>query len=101
MPLNNPSISQVTKSSTVTPSTVASTVTSSVLLAANVARVGASIWNKSNNDLFVELGNTASINAYTVKISADGYYEVPFGYTGVIAGVWDAVDGNALIREFV
>ena len=101
MPLNNPSVSKISRSTAVNASTVASTATSSILLAANTGRVGASIWNKSTSDLFVELGDTATIAAYTVKIGADGYYEVPFGYVGTISGIWDVADGSALVREFV
>ncbi len=76
------------------------TITDSVsLLAANYNRKGTTIWNKSTANLYVELGATASTWAFTARVGAGGYYEVPFTYTGVISGIWDAANGSALVRE--
>ncbi|MHC5833240.1 MAG: hypothetical protein ACYT04_98950, partial [Nostoc sp.] len=85
--------------STSTPTTVASTTSSQVLLAANSTRKGATIWNDSTATLFIEFGATASVSAFIAKLFSSGYYEVPFKYTGVISGIWSAANGNALIRE--
>jgi hypothetical protein len=30
---------------------------------------------------------------------ADAYYEVPFGYTGRIDGIWASANGNARVTE--
>ena len=102
MPLSNPANVTVSMptSATVTPATVNSSTTSNTLLAANSNRKGASIWNNSTATLYVELGATASNTVYTVKVDAGGYYEIPYGYTGAIAGIWSAANGNALVREF-
>ncbi|MEH2461138.1 hypothetical protein [Nostoc sp.] len=86
-------------SSTSTSTTVPSTTSNQVILAANPSRKGATIWNASTADLFVEFGQTATTSAFTAKINAGGYYEVPFHYTGVISGLWSAANGNALVRE--
>jgi hypothetical protein len=103
MPLSNPSTITNTPltSTTVTASSVSSSTTSNTILAANISRKGATVWNNSTANLNLELGATASLTAYTVKIAAGGYYELPFGYNGVISGIWDAVNGSALVREFL
>lgn len=87
-------------SATVTPTSVTSSTTSASLLSGNSDRKGATIWNNSTANLFVELGATATTSVFTVKLTAGGYYETPFTYTGVISGIWDAVNGSALVREF-
>lgn len=88
------------KSSTAAHTNVASALASVTLLAANAARRGATIYNDGNKNLFVKLGATASATSFTVKLSADSYLEVPFGYTGVIDGIWDVVNGSARVVEF-
>ena len=98
MPLNNPATTNVNASSA-TPTTIASSTTSAVLLAANAARKGATFWNSSTAILYLELGATATATAWTVKLSPDGYYELPFGYTGVISGIWSAANGSCFVRE--
>ncbi|GAX46206.1 hypothetical protein NIES4075_72270 [Tolypothrix sp. NIES-4075] len=103
MPLYNPDQFTITPSTSgaATPSSVDASTTSVNLLAATSARKGATIWNNSTANLYVELGATATTSAFTAKVGAGGYYEIPFTYTGVISGIWDAVNGKALIREFI
>ena len=102
MPLYNPSQVTVTPSTsgTATPTSVPASATSVSLLAANTGRKGTTIWNNSTANLYVELGATASTSAFTARVGAGGYYEVPFTYTGAISGIWDAANGSALVREF-
>lgn len=102
MPLSNPSSVTITPSTsgTATPTSVAASITSVSLLAANSARKGTTIWNNSTANLYVELGAAASASAFTARVSAGGYYEVPFTYTGAISAIWDAANGSALVREF-
>ena len=89
-----------TSSATSTVTSVADTAASVLLLAANTARVGASVQNDSTEILYLKLGTTASLADYTVKMVAGAYYEVPFGYTGRIDGIWAANStGAALIDE--
>jgi hypothetical protein len=89
-----------TSSSTSTVTSVADQATTVQLLAANTARVGASIQNDSTEILYVKLGTTASLTDYTVKMVAGAYYEVPFGYTGRIDGIWaNNSTGAALVDE--
>lgn len=102
MPLSNPSVYKRATSIATTSSTVASATASTVLLAANSNRLGATFWNNSNSDLYLDLDSTSSTSNFAVKVSSGGgYYELPFGYAGVVSGIWDIADGSALVREFV
>lgn len=80
-------------------SSVAGSASSVSLLASNANRLGATITNDSTATLYVRLGATASTSNYTVKLTQDAYYEVPYGYTGAIDGIWSAASGNARITE--
>lgn len=92
---------------TVTTSRPATSVTSSVagstssvqLLASNTARLGATIYNDSMTFLYVKLGTLASSTDFTVKLFPLAYYEIPFGYTGEIDGIWSTAVGHARIDE--
>lgn len=103
MPLYNPASVTVPPSisTTATPTSVTANTTSVAFLAANSARKGTTIWNNSTASLYVELGTTATTSVFTARVAAGGYYEIPFTYTGAISGIWDANNGNALIREFI
>lgn len=82
-----------------TTSNVAGSATSVTILAANVARIGAVIFNDSTADLRVKFGTTASSTSFTVKLSQDATLEVPANYTGIIDGIWDTATGNARVTE--
>lgn len=85
--------------------TVASSGTPVTLLAANAARLGATVTNDSTAILYVLLGaGTASTSVYTVEMAGTGggtpsYYEVPFGFTGIITGIWASATGNARMTQ--
>ena len=90
------------RSSTSTKANVAGSASSVTILAANTARRGASIWNDSSAILYLDLtGGTASATSCSVKLIADAFYEVPFGYTGLITGIWASATGSARVTEFV
>lgn len=83
-----------------TNSTVAASATSVTILSSNAGRLGASIFNDSTVALYLDLsGGTATTSSFTVKVAADGYYEVPFGYTGTITGLWASATGNARVTQ--
>lgn len=88
-----------TRAGTPSQSSVAGSASSVSLLASNANRLGATIYNDSTSNLYVRLGSTASTSNFTVKLAQDDYYEVPFGYTGAIDGIWDSATGNARITE--
>jgi hypothetical protein len=78
---------------------VATSNASASLLASTATRLGATIVNESTHKLYIKLGAAASVTSYTVILAANGYYEVPFDYTGAIDGILDAGTGNAQITE--
>lgn len=84
-------------------STVANSASSVTVLAANAARKGATIFNddtaSTGATLKIKLGATASASSFTYAIAPQGYYEVPFGYTGIIDGIASAATGNARVTE--
>jgi hypothetical protein len=81
---------------------VASGVASVPILAANGSRVGAVISNSDANALFLRLdGGTVTSANYSVSVAANANYNVPFGYTGAITGIWAGDgSGNANVTEF-
>lgn len=80
---------------------VASSATVVTLQAANVERRGLTIYNDSTKILFVKLGSAASASSFSVKISSNGYFEVPSDYTGIVTGLWQAVNGSAYVTEIL
>lgn len=84
---------------TATLTNVAASASSVTILAANTARLGATIVNDSTQVLYLKMGATASSTSYTVKLAAGAYYEVPFGYTGILDGIWASASGNARVTE--
>jgi len=93
-PINTISVCGTTSCTNVSGS--ASSVT---LLAANSSRKGATITNDSVAVLYLKLGTTASITSFTIALNRYDYYELPFGYTGRIDGIWSAATGVARITE--
>jgi hypothetical protein len=87
------------RAATTAVTSVASSATNVTLLASNTSRVGAAVFNDSTALLFVKLGATASATSFTVKLYQDGYFEVPFGFTGQIDGLWASATGSARITE--
>jgi hypothetical protein len=80
---------------------VTAQVTNQPLLAANPNRKGAYVFNNSTGNLYLAFGTVASATAFTVKIAASGYYELPTSpvWQGALSGIWDAANGNAQITE--
>jgi hypothetical protein len=85
------------------PATGASTAVASgtgavTILAANANRIGATVFNDDANILYLLLGaGTVTTSLYTAQIPTNGYYEVPFGFTGILTGLW-AADGSGSAR---
>ena len=91
---------QAPPASTSAVTSVAGSLANVTLLAANTARLGATIYNDSNARLFVKLGAVASTTSFTVRLNSQDYYEVPFNYVGIIDGIWTpVVSGAARITE--
>lgn len=78
----------------VTHSSVASAAASTSLLAANTRRRGGSIFNTDANALCIRMdgGTATTTTGFNVRLTQNQYFEIPFGYTGAITGIWE-VDG--------
>lgn len=73
-----------------------------VLLAANAARRGGTIFNDSTSPMIIKWGAGVTLNDWSVAMAPSGYIEIPFGYTGQIEGMWQAATatGEAKVTEF-
>lgn len=70
---------------------------STTLLAANSSRKNATFYNDSGGVIFLKLGSTASSTSFTVRLTSNDYYELPFPvYTGIITAI--AASGTRDIR---
>lgn len=88
-------------SDTGTQSNVAGSASAVTILAANTARYGAAIFNDSSAILYLILSaSTPTSSVYTVQMAPNAYYEVPYGYTGIIKGIWASATGSARVTEF-
>jgi hypothetical protein len=95
---DDPVVARLAAPTTGAQTSVASSTSSVTILAASASRKGAGILNDDANDLRLLLGpGSASATNYTVLLPSGGYYEVPYGYTGVISGIWSA-DGTGSAR---
>ncbi len=88
-----------------TQTSVASSNTHVPILASNANRLGGTVTNDSTQILYLLLaaGNASNTN-YTVQLAGSttggvAYYEIPFGYTGPIDGIWASANGNARVTE--
>lgn len=90
----------IKRSATSAVTSVSGSTSNVTLLASNANRLGASIYNDSTRDLYLKLGATSSTTSFTTVVPRKGLYEVPFGYTGIIDGIWDTgVSGAARVTE--
>lgn len=84
-----------------TQSSVAASATDVTILAANTARYGASVYNDSSAICYLLVGSgTSSATNHTVQLNGGAYYEVPYGYTGVLKGIWASATGSARVTEW-
>jgi hypothetical protein len=49
--------------------------------------------------LYVKCSSSASSTSCIVKVASMGYFEVPFGYTGIVTGIWVSANGYARVTE--
>lgn len=73
-----------------------------IILRLNNTRSAASLYNDSAAILYLLLSDrgAASTTNYSLQVPPNGYYEVPFGYTGQIRGVWSSTTGTLRVTEF-
>jgi hypothetical protein len=91
---NNP------KSTTAALTSVAGSVSSVTLLAANTPRQAAVIVNDSTAFLYVKFGSSASTSSYTYRLFPYATLEFPQPvYNGIVTGIWSSATGNARMTE--
>lgn len=82
---------------------VASSVTSVTVLAANAVRLGAAFTNDSTSTCFLSVAaSPSSATSYTRRMVADEYYELPdlgMIYTGALTAVWVTAAGSLRVTE--
>jgi hypothetical protein len=90
----------INQAATATLSNIASTATSTTLLASNASRKGVTIFNDGTTNLFIKFGTTSSSTSFTYKLQAGATFEMPLPiYTGNIDGIADSANGNWRITE--
>lgn len=86
-----------------TTTSVDNAVTVQTLKAANASRKGLTIFNDDTATtgavLKIKLGAAAAADSFTYAIPPQGYYEVPYGYTGIVTGIASAATGSARVTE--
>lgn len=81
---------------------IPSTTSSTLFLASNPDRRKIIIFNQSTAVLYVLLEAAgATTSFYTVAIGPSSSYEFSFAYVGPVSGVWQSVNGQALVTEVV
>ena len=73
--------------------------TNLILLASNANRLGASFYNESGSALFLKHGSLSGTFDYTMQVTAGALYELPFGYSGTVSGIWQFASGTLQITE--
>ena len=90
------SVREVDAGST-TVTSIATSITEATALTANPLRKSATFYKEGSNIAYLKFGATASSTSYTVKLSNNGYYEMPQAYTGQIDVIFStAAAGNPL-----
>lgn len=80
---------------------VSASATNVTVVAANLSRMGLTIYNDSAATLTIKFGATASATSKTLDIAPYGTYEMPADapYTGIIDGLWSSATGAARVTE--
>lgn len=83
-----------------TVTSVTASSSSQTILASNANRMGATVFNESNQVLYLTTSSaTTSTAAYSVQMPSNGYYETPYNYVGAITGLWATSSGAGRITE--
>lgn len=88
---------------TCTVTSVAMSAVVATILAANASRLQAFIWNDGAAQVFVRLEAGATTALFTVRLSLNGFFELPSPgvYTGIITGITAAGTATVLATECV
>jgi hypothetical protein len=82
-------------------SSAAASLTSYTMLPLRPTRRGATFWKEGTNICYLSLADVASTSQYTVRLSNNGYYEVPFDYIGPVSVIFsnDSAGNSILVTE--
>lgn len=85
-----------------TRSNVSAAAADTLILASNAARDGGSVFNDSASaTLYLSLGTgAASLTSFSVAMTPQSYFEIPYAYTGELRGIWSAAVGAARVTEY-
>lgn len=79
-------------------SSAAATETSYTILPQNASRRGATFWKQGKNTCYLALADVVTTSQYTVRLSDNGYYELPFDYVGPVSVIFSsAQSGNSVL----
>ncbi len=78
---------------------VPASTSSVLLLTKNEARQGFTVMNTSTSVLFIRWNAAPTSTLHTVRMPPNWYYEVPFHFTGSLYGIWESVNGQAIVTE--
>jgi len=96
----NSALNTTSVSSTGTITSVSAVNSDILLLASNSNRRGVFIYNDTSSAT-LKIGltsSTVSTTNFSVLIGAAGLFEIPFGYTGQIRGIWSVTETNGAAR---
>ena len=78
---------------------VLSSITTISIMNANTNRKAATIHNAAGTTVFIKLGTAATTSIYTTLLNPNDYYELPGGWTGVVAGISPSNAGIINVTE--
>lgn len=89
------------RANTIVPSNITLGTAAQVLLTANTTtRLGASIYNASSSNLYIDWNPSVATDDCTVKIPPGGYYETAYNPDQSLYGILDSGSGTICVREF-
>jgi len=85
-----------------TVSNVASSASSTSVLASNTSRRAATFYNDADRACYLKYGTTASASSFTVKIFPSGFHLLPTPpYAGAVDAIWDSgPTGSLRVTEY-
>lgn len=82
-------------------SSAAATTTSYTILSQLASRRGATFFKEGTNICYLALADVASTSQYSVRLSSNGYYELPFDYVGPVSIIFsnDSAGNTLLVTQ--
>lgn len=79
---------------------VLSSVTTVSVMNANTSRKMGTLYNASGTTVYIKMGTAATTSVFSVALNNSDYYELPVGYTGVVAGISASNAGIINVTEY-